>query len=345
MAATQVGRILLMPKGTYNVSTTYNMLDWVRYSGSAWICKVDGTVGITPTEGANWTLMASDGSVTGNLPWGSVTGKPFDDIKSGGGLSVDGSKKLELDLSFLTGSNISYDNTASGLTATTVQLAIDELAGSGGSSTLSGLSDVNLTSPSNNQILKYDSSSSKWVNGTGGGHTMLPDPSVDPSTLVPPKTNEENVVDAVKGGLLEGYPNDDVPSLNTLGTWSNCEAKLILTTAAQGDTQIGVWNDAWKTDNIRTGWLWSADLYQILEDGSGNKNYNVEVIPTQDIGEEEVVSVYAYRIDDDVTYSGQHGGAVAIKFNGAIQSASGVKVGVKLVHQRTEVNDTGTILS
>ena len=40
---------------------------------------------------------------------------------------------------------------------------------SGGSSSLSGLTDVNITSVSDGQILKYDSSSSKWVNGTGGG--------------------------------------------------------------------------------------------------------------------------------------------------------------------------------
>lgn len=40
---------------------------------------------------------------------------------------------------------------------------------SGGSSSLSGLTDVNISSVSDGQILKYDSSSSKWVNGTGGG--------------------------------------------------------------------------------------------------------------------------------------------------------------------------------
>jgi len=39
----------------------------------------------------------------------------------------------------------------------------------GGSSTLEDLTDVNITSVSDGQVLKYDSSSSKWVNGTGGG--------------------------------------------------------------------------------------------------------------------------------------------------------------------------------
>lgn len=42
---------------------------------------------------------------------------------------------------------------------------------SGGASSLSGLSDVTLTTPTNNQVLKYDSTSSKWINAneSGGG--------------------------------------------------------------------------------------------------------------------------------------------------------------------------------
>lgn len=45
------------------------------------------------------------------------------------------------------------------------------LAGGGGSSTLAGDTDVALTSPSNGQVLTYDSTSSKWENATpsGGG--------------------------------------------------------------------------------------------------------------------------------------------------------------------------------
>ena len=52
-------------------------------------------------------------------------------------------------------------------------------SGGGGSSTLSGLSDVNLTSPSDGQVLKYDATNQEWINGTGGsgsgGHTIIDD--------------------------------------------------------------------------------------------------------------------------------------------------------------------------
>lgn len=50
----------------------------------------------------------------------------------------------------------------------TVVGAINELQqGGGGSSTLAGLTDVEITSPSNNQVLMYNGSSQKWENGSG----------------------------------------------------------------------------------------------------------------------------------------------------------------------------------
>ena len=40
---------------------------------------------------------------------------------------------------------------------------------SGGSSTLSDLTDTNIQSPSDGQVLTYDGTNQKWINGTGGG--------------------------------------------------------------------------------------------------------------------------------------------------------------------------------
>lgn len=41
--------------------------------------------------------------------------------------------------------------------------------GSGGSSTLSGLTDVDISNPSDGQTLVYNASAGKWENGSGGG--------------------------------------------------------------------------------------------------------------------------------------------------------------------------------
>ena len=56
------GRVLLIPKGDWNSSTTYTGLDWVRHNGAAWVCKNTCT-NIEPTlENAdNWQMMARDG--------------------------------------------------------------------------------------------------------------------------------------------------------------------------------------------------------------------------------------------------------------------------------------------
>lgn len=44
-------------------------------------------------------------------------------------------------------------------------------AGGGGSSTLAGLTDTNISSPSNGQVLMYDSTSAKWFNAAGGSYS------------------------------------------------------------------------------------------------------------------------------------------------------------------------------
>jgi len=62
------------------------------------------------------------------------------------------------------GSAVSYDNTTSGLAATDVQAAIDEVAGSVGSIALDDLTDVTITSPAEGARLRYDGTA--WVDST-----------------------------------------------------------------------------------------------------------------------------------------------------------------------------------
>lgn len=78
-----IGRVLLIPKGDYSGSTAYNALDWVRYNGMAWVCKVDNTIGVVPTESApEWQVLAKDGSVSGSVEWNAVANKPFSGVDS-----------------------------------------------------------------------------------------------------------------------------------------------------------------------------------------------------------------------------------------------------------------------
>lgn len=199
--------------------------------------------------------------------------------------------------------------------------------------------DVSISSPSNDQVLKYDSSSSKWVNGSApaSGHTMIPIYDSDTGLT------DLETIEALNGGT-----DEKVVNAYSVKRWSNCDAKVVLALASQGDDGIGDWEaeGTWETGS-RSGWLWSADLYHVLNDGATppTTNYEVEVMPVFDGGENETVSLYAFRIDDNVSNGGVNGGAVAFKFNAPIQSANGVRVGVKIINQRTDVTITGTILT
>lgn len=44
-------------KGDYNPLSTYNKNDLANYNGTKWRCKVDDTIGVTPSEGLTWTAF------------------------------------------------------------------------------------------------------------------------------------------------------------------------------------------------------------------------------------------------------------------------------------------------
>lgn len=46
---TTAGRILIMPKGDYDSTITYEMLDLVKHNGTSWLAKKEST-GIEPTN-------------------------------------------------------------------------------------------------------------------------------------------------------------------------------------------------------------------------------------------------------------------------------------------------------
>jgi len=59
-----------------------------------------------------------------------------------------------------TGITLTYDDAANTLTVGATGVG----GGGGGSSNLPGLTDVTITAPANNQVLKYDTTTNKWIN-------------------------------------------------------------------------------------------------------------------------------------------------------------------------------------
>lgn len=341
-----IGRVLLMDKGAYSGSTIYNQLDWVRDNGASWVCKVDGTVGIAPptlptTSNANWTLLAADGSVSGSVAWSAVTGKPFDSVKSGGGIDVNVSNELELDTSYLTGSNISYDNTGSGATSTNVQDALDELFNGGGGGGLSNAFDevevngisliasggdtLHLLAGSNISLTPNAGTNTVEIASTGGGgtggHTMIPTPSSSPS--------EATVVSTIDG--KRNTANDDsVVSAYSVSRWSN-EKKIRKTMGSTGisSTGIGTWFDGDPSTIVpstdEADW-WYDSAFQIPDNAD-----DVEVAFKFDPSTNEAIVLGGYILDTTT-------GKLCIKFGNTITNTTDAKVAVDITYTRNEVD-------
>lgn len=292
---------------------------WYRgtgISGKAVNPTVYSGSGITDANPNDFYLNPSEGAVyhcvTGGDPTTATWSYDFTMTGGGGGGSVVGWNQIQTSTGATKIAEITIDGSKTDVYAP---------QGGGGSSTLSGLTDVNLTTPSNDQVLKYDSSSSKWVNGTApqGGHTMIPN-----NTAISSLTSKAT-----------DSTDDDVASGYAIANWSNTECiALTISPNADFDT-IGTWTDTWKTDGVRTGWLFHDCLKGILSDD------DVEIRICNDISNEAVGSLYAYRIDDNYNNGGTYTGCMAIKFNNTLPS--GTTVVVRLVRQRTQTIPVSTI--
>lgn len=78
-------------KGPYDPTANYVKNDLVHVGNSTWRCKIDDTTGITPTEGANWTIFIESAT--------SLAGMSDVDLntpKAGDGLVHDGNKWINI---------------------------------------------------------------------------------------------------------------------------------------------------------------------------------------------------------------------------------------------------------
>lgn len=63
--ATQIdlGAVVPIGKGDWDINTTYERANIVRHNSIAWICKVESSIGVEPTEdSSDWYLLVKDTS-------------------------------------------------------------------------------------------------------------------------------------------------------------------------------------------------------------------------------------------------------------------------------------------
>ena len=192
------GRVMIIPKGTYDASVTYKLLDAVYYSGSTYICKAQ-TTGNAPTNTTYWQLMAQ------GTQSAQIAGNYYGTCDTAGAtaskvVTVPASENFVLQVGDIVGVRFTYDNTANNPTINVNNsgakpIYYNKSAVSTGTLWAGGeadrdtlfmydgtnwvwiahdvdlntdnlvdLTDTNISSPSNGQVLKYNGTSGKWEN-------------------------------------------------------------------------------------------------------------------------------------------------------------------------------------
>lgn len=139
------GRILIIPKGDWDSLTTYDMLDLVAYNGVAYISR-QSNVGQNPSTDVSMTYWQPFGTASA-IATTTSAGLVMPD---GDTISVDGTGLINVNIDNNT---IVYDSVNGYLKAVV-------------SSALANLTDVNIASAQNGQVLAYDSTAQKWENTT-----------------------------------------------------------------------------------------------------------------------------------------------------------------------------------
>lgn len=205
-------------------------------------------------------------------------------------------------------------------TASDVSTAI---SGKADTSSLGDLAYIDIDGVSSTKVLQGDGS---WVTPSSGGHEMIPN-----NTAIASLTSK--AIDST---------DDDVASGYAIANWSNIDGFKVLTQVTTGMDTIGTWEDdsTWETGS-RVGWIWHSALYGVLSDD------DYDVIPAFKLvsGKQNAIACLQYRLDDDVTVNGVHGGAFAMKLCAPVPAEqNNTKVGLIVKHNRTNTY-TGTAIT
>ena len=178
-------------------------------------------------------------------------------------------------------SEVGEDQTFSNLQTTSKKLvgAINELyqgGGGGGSSTLDGLSDVDIDDQtlSDGQVLKYDSAEDKWVNDDvgAGGHTIVADDGTD----LTQRANLQFI-----GAYSEDNSGDDTTEVNVVRNMTKAQFDLLT-----ADEKTGFINTTDETSQIYAteipmSALDSDTVAEKLDEKVDTADYTAELLPIE----------------------------------------------------------------
>jgi hypothetical protein len=188
-----------MPKGDWNPSTTYDMLDLVARNGVAYLAR-QTNIGQDPALDTAMTYWQPFGSASAI----ATTSSPGLVMPDGDTIAIDGSGLI----------NVNIDNN------TIVYDSVNHYLKAVVSSALATLTDVNVTSAQNGQALIFDSTSQKWENTTvyGDGIALS---SLDATTITSAIGTLQTSVGTLQGDMTTAQGDiDDLEAGNGVTTLS-----------------------------------------------------------------------------------------------------------------------------
>ena len=150
----------------------------------------------------------------------------------------------------------------------------------GGSSTLSGLSDVNITSIADGQLIKYDNNSSKWINFTPSYISSIPSSYLQNQTSLGLAINRGNAV-VPQGGLgsITLGTNSQAGGSYSIAIGNNSQVDI----SADYAIQIGAGTNS-TPSTLNVGF--NANNYQLLTSAGKipNARLNLDTLPASGSG-------------------------------------------------------------
>lgn len=294
------GRILILPQGTWDNATMYNMLDLVAYNGISWLCKRQ-CVGITPSVTATeyWQQFGSSAPIASTTVAGLVMpdGQTITINTTTGAIAVPTATAAALGLVKVDGTSITIDqngviSSAGGNLSNLGDVAITSLANGqvliwnqtnqkwqNGTiaGALSALSDVTITSATDEQILVYDSTAQKWKNATA--QATLSNSTKPVQTAVVKKALTD-VVETVGAGASQAYSEGDI-ILGNDGTYYKATTDIAQNTTLTVGGNIQATNNralitnlTQNLDKVMNNFILSTSEKEVGEDTDGSKIYS-----------------------------------------------------------------------
>lgn len=300
---TSIGKIVLLPKGTYDSSATYNHLDWVRYDGKAWVCKQDDVTGVTPVEGDTWTVLAEDGT-GGASTWNDITGKPFDTI--GAGLDVNLLNELEVaakNTYIPTGTSsdrpISGQGVADAISDKqniNLNVPISVLSGSkltvedalhGINNEIGDLTDLTTTDKSSIVAAINEAATTGGGGGSGSGNITLTLSSAVASgtTIRIPASGTDSRIKTTSNIVIMGDKSDGTPVKYSTFTAYDGYVNLVPAENLAANTKVGI--------TILDGGIGSSLVYDTVATSTANQTWKAQL--------DSLYSAYAGLSDSEKT--------------------------------------------